>query len=178
MRNALSEFALTGHVNFVACDGINETIFKVGKSLVGENLNAPTILKLPFALEGYDALFDISIHEGMYIQAELLDGQLTRQHIYLIFQEVCKQEAALDMSGAAAGGAGFLHLYFAGGTHTLAGDLHQTEFLERQNIVASAVLLHVFDHTLIKLLAILGQIHVDKVHHNNSAHIAKAQLTR
>ena len=74
----LFEFVLAGHVNFVARDGINETIFEVGKSLVGENLYAPAILKLPFALEGYDALFDIRIHERMDIQAELLDGQLTR----------------------------------------------------------------------------------------------------
>ena len=103
---------------------------------------------------------------------------VTRQHIYLLFQEVCKQEAALDMSGAAAGGAGFLHLYLAGGTHTLASNLHQTKFRERQNIVACAVFLHVFDHALIEFLAIFGQIHVDKVHHNDSAHIAKTQLTR
>ena len=55
--------------------------------------------------------------------------------------------------------------------------MHQSEFGERQDVVACAVFLHVLAHTLVEHLPVFCQVHVDEVNNDDTSHVAKTQLT-
>ena len=82
------------------------------------------------------------------------------------------------MTGAKACGTFFLNHYIHGGAHSLAGNLHQPEFAQRQYVVARAVLLHDLHHVFVELVAVFSLCHINKINDNNAADIAQSQLAR
>src|SRR6185369_11371738 len=60
--------------------------------------------------------------------------------------------------------------------HTFARDGHESEIVELENLVGSAVRAHALFKRLHHLLAILALVHVDEVHHDDAAEVAQADL--
>ncbi len=58
----------------------------------------------------------------------------------------------------------------------LAGNLHEPEFAQRQDVVTGSVVGHNLAHVVVKLLAVFVLGHVDEVDNNNAAHVAQTQL--
>ena len=136
--------------------GISEFILKEGETLIGDNLDAEAVLHLPFALHGYEAL----VYKGGYVrvdvQGKFLYLQFVDQVVNLAFQRIRKEDGRFDGALSEAGRTGFVGSYIHGWTYALAGDLHQSEFAERQNVVLGSVFLHVLAHTFVELLPVLG----------------------
>ena len=135
-------------------------------------------MELPTAVQGDEALVDVGRHEGMDVQAELADTELFADDANLTFQRIGEEIGGLNLSGASARRAFLFDLDIHGRTNSLAGDLHQSKLGKGQNVVARTVFLHVFDHSLVELLAILGLGHVDEIDYDDAAHVAQTQLAR
>ena len=60
--------------------------------------------------------------------------------------------------------------------YTLPRDLYEPKFTWRQNLVTCFVTFHLFSQVFVELSPVVGVRHVYKVHNDDSAHIAKAQL--
>ena len=58
----------------------------------------------------------------------------------------------------------------------MAGNLHQSEFRQWQDVVASAVVAHHLAHMVVESLAMLGLRHVDEVDYDDTTQVAKPQL--
>ena len=146
--------------------------------MVRHNLDAEAVFHLPLALERPYTLVDVGCHEGVHVQFELLDAEVAHERGNFAFQRVGEEQAGTYVPRASARGAALFDFHVHGRTDALAGDLHQAELGKRQNVVARAVALHVLDHALIEFLPVFRQIHVDKVYHDDAAHIAQAELPR
>ena len=53
----------------------------------------------------------------------------------------------------------------------LTGDLHQSEFAERQDVMASTIALHDLCHVFVELLIVLSAVHIDEINDDDAAHI-------
>ena len=83
---------------------------------------------------------------------------------------------ALDVSGALAIRAGRAQRALQALLDALAGDRHQAEIVELQNLVRSAIGAHGFFERLHHLLAILALVHVDEIDHDDAAQVAQPDL--
>ena len=140
--------------------------------MVRDDTDTETISHLPLPFERHEALVDIGSHIGVDVQCKFLDLQLIDQVVNFTFQCICKQNGRLDFPFAETGRAVFVGGYVHSGTHTLTGNLHQTEFAEGQDVVLCTVFLHVLTHAFVQFLAVFGKVHVDKIDNDDSSHIS------
>ena len=110
----------------------------------------------------------------MDVQRKSLYLQFVDQVVNLTLQSIRKKDGWLYATFPEAGGTGFIRVDIHGRTHALAGNLHQSKFAERQNVMFSSVFLHVLTHTFVQFLPVLGQIHVNEVNHDNTTHITQS----
>lgn len=112
----------------------------------------------------------------MDMQGEFLHFQLVDQIVDLTFQGIGKQDGRFDFPLSETNGTVFIGSDIHGRTYPLARDLHQSEFAQRKDVVFGPVFLHVLAHALVKFLPVFCQVHIDEVHHNDSAHISQPEL--
>ena len=144
----LFDFDFLFHVYFFAFR-VSKSILKEGQTLIGDNLDSESVLHLPLPFHGNKAL----VHEGgdvrVDVKGKFLYLQLVYQVVYLVFQGVCKEDGRFDGALTETGGACFVGSYIHGRSHTLAGDLHQSELAQGQYVVFCPVFLHVLAHAFV-----------------------------
>ena len=96
--------------------------------------------------------------------------------LYLFLHLVGKEDGRLHSAFAQTGRTHFRYVHFHRGAHTLACNLHESEFGEGQYIVASAVATHQFAHLVVQLILMLLGIHIDKIDDDDTSYIAEPQL--
>ena len=112
----------------------------------------------------------------MNVQVEGLDANLVDEVVNLTLQLVGEKNTRLDLAATKTSGTGFVYTHIHGRTHTLTRNLHQAKLAQRQNVVASAVFLHVLAHALVEHLPVFCHVHVDEVDDDDAAHVAEAKL--
>ena len=112
----------------------------------------------------------------MYMQIELAHTDLVDQGIDFTLEGIGEQDARLDGTLAETCGAELVDIDTHSWAYTLTGDLHESEFRQRQDVMACSVFLHVLTHALVEQLTVLGQFHVDKVDDDDAAHIPESEL--
>ena len=111
------------------------------------------------------------------MQIEFLDADLVDQVVNFTLMLVCEKNARFDLSTSEAARTGLLHIDIDCRTYSLTGNLHQSELRQGEDVVTCAVGLHVLAHALIEDLPVFRLVHVDEVNDDDSAHVAKAQLS-
>ena len=156
---------------------VGKPILQEGETLIGDNLDAKSVLHLPLPLQGEESLVDKGGDVRVDVQGKFLYLQFVDQIVYLTFQRVGEEDGWLDASLAETGWASFIGVHVHGRAYTLAGNLHESEFAERQDVVLGTVFLHVLAHAFVEFLPVLGQTHIDEVDYNDAAHITQTQLS-
>ena len=165
-------------VNLVAI-GIEDLVLQQLHGLVGDEPPCHAIAPPPLPVEAPEepALANVRCYERMHVESEILHFHFGGQRVELLLQPVAEQDGGLDHVAATADGAGLGGLHVHDGTHALAGDLHQAELRERQDVVLGTVARHEFLDVLVELLAMLRLGKVDEIDHDDATHVAQAHLT-
>ena len=114
----------------------------------------------------------------MYLQSKVVLVLVDEEVLEVVFDFVDVEDGRADLAFTVTDGTFFLHLHFCLGTHALACDLDETKLGGRQDFVLGAVVRHGFDQGVVEFLAMFGFVQVDKVHNDDAAHVAQAQLAR
>ena len=110
---------------------IGKFVLQEGETLIGDNLDAESVLHLPLPFHGNDSLVHVGGYVRMDVQGKFLNLQFVDQVVNFVFQRVGEENGRFDVSLAETSRAGFVGRNIHGRTHTLTGDLHQPEFAER-----------------------------------------------
>lgn len=119
---------------------------------------------------------DVRCDVRVDMQGEFLHFEFFHQEGDFGFETIGKEYRRGNFAFAVAHGAVFVGHDVEGGTHAVTGNLHETEFAERQDVVTGTVALHELFHAVVELLPVVGIVHVDVVDDDDAAHIAQAQL--
>ena len=84
---------------------------------------------------------------------------------------------ALNVAGAFANRARRAEGTLQGLLDAFAGDRHQAEIVERENLVRRPVYAHGLFEDLHHFLAVLALVHIDEVDHDDAAKVPQADLT-
>ena len=102
---------------------------------------------------------------------------MRRGHFLRFHQDLADHRLhALDVAGAFAIGARRAQRPLQTLLHALAGDRHQTEIVELENLVRRLVGSHGFFERLHHLLPVLALVHVDEIDHDDAAQVAQPDL--
>ena len=83
----LLDFDFLFHVNLFSL-GVSKLVLQEGETLIGDNLDSESVLHLPLAFHGNEALVDKSGNVRVNVQGKFLYLQLVDQIVDLVFQGV------------------------------------------------------------------------------------------
>ena len=112
----------------------------------------------------------------MYFQYDIPASLFPGNVFQLVFNPVDNQNSRFRFSRPVTYGTSFHRIDSHFGPYPLTGDLHQSEFTQRQNRMFRPVDFHTGFHFIIQFLPVFGQLHIDKINNDDASHIPQLQL--
>ena len=119
--------------------GVPEVVLEHVEIIYGFDFERFPVFLHPLAPDRKQAFGEVSADEGMYLKRDVVLVLVEKQILEVVFDFVNVKDGGTDLAFAVAHGAFFLHLYFRGGAHALAGDLDEAEFGGGQDSVFGTI---------------------------------------